>query len=66
MESRTKERLGATLRRLTDDEQFDTITVKRLVLKAMLIDRHFIIISKISLIVCSISSITRHSGWWGK
>ncbi|MCB5233350.1 TetR/AcrR family transcriptional regulator C-terminal domain-containing protein [Levilactobacillus brevis] len=34
MESRTKERLGATLQRLTDDEQFDTITVKRLVLES--------------------------------
>ncbi|ARW51930.1 hypothetical protein [Levilactobacillus brevis] len=34
MESRTKERLGATLQRLTDDEQFDTITVKWLVLES--------------------------------
>lgn len=34
MESRTKEILGATLQRIASDEQFDAITVKRLVLES--------------------------------
>ncbi|WP_125583212.1 TetR/AcrR family transcriptional regulator C-terminal domain-containing protein [Levilactobacillus cerevisiae] len=34
MESRTKEILGATLQKIASDEQFDAITVKRLVLES--------------------------------
>lgn len=34
MESRTKDILGATLQKLASDEQFDAITVKRLVLES--------------------------------